>query len=188
MAVTLSEHLLNLRRLSQKSTNKGSMVSWGTIVVNGCCGKWNPPSASNMEGVWEEQISARTILSSLLKTHGTSLNDESLCTLLIEVEAIVNSHPLTTDLLSDGNSMILLSLIHLLTLKSRVLQQTFIVVNIGEVCSISPMSSGVDWEKKFLQHFIVDKNGMPLDENAKWVILPYSRKQQQNEIVGQWQK
>ena len=36
-----------------------------------------------------------------LKTHGTSLNDESLCTLLIEVEAIVNSPPLTTDLLSD---------------------------------------------------------------------------------------
>ena len=53
--------------------------------------KQNPPSASNMEGVWEMQIrSARTILTSLLKTHGTSLNDKSLHTLLIQVEAIVN--------------------------------------------------------------------------------------------------
>ena len=53
--------------------------------------KQNPPAASNMEGVWERQIrSARTILTSLLKTHGTSLNDKSLHTLLIQVEAIVN--------------------------------------------------------------------------------------------------
>ena len=74
-----------------------------------------------MGGVWERQIrSGRTILSSLLKTHGTSLNDKSLHTLLIEVEAIVNSRPLTTDLLSDANSMILLSPINLFTLKSRV--------------------------------------------------------------------
>ena len=52
--------------------------------------KLNPPSASNMGGVWERQIrSARTILTSLLKTHGTSLNDKSLRTLLIEVEVIV---------------------------------------------------------------------------------------------------
>ena len=35
--------------------------------------KWNLPSASNMGGVWERQISARTILTSLLKTHGTTL-------------------------------------------------------------------------------------------------------------------
>ena len=84
--------------------------------------KRNPPSASNIGGVWERQIrSARTILTSLLKTHGTSLNDESLCTLLIEVEAIVNSCPLTTDLLSDANRMMPLSPGNLLTLKSRVL-------------------------------------------------------------------
>ena len=39
---------------------------------------------------------------------------------LIEVEAIANSRPFTTDLLSDVNSMIPLSPINLLTLKSRV--------------------------------------------------------------------
>ena len=71
-----------------------------------------------MGGIWERQTrSARIILTSLLKTHGTSLNDEPLHTLLIEVEAIVNSHPLTADLLSDVNSMMPLSPINLLTLK-----------------------------------------------------------------------
>ena len=59
-------------------------------------------------------------MTSFLKTHGTSLNDESLHTLLIEVEGIVNSRPLKTDLLSDANSMIPLSTINLLTLKSRI--------------------------------------------------------------------
>ena len=39
----------------------------------------NPPAASYMSGVWERQIqSCQNILSSLLKNHGTSLNDESL--------------------------------------------------------------------------------------------------------------
>ena len=49
-----------------------------------------------MGGVWEKQIkSARTILMSLLHTHGRSLNDESLRTLLAETEATVNSRPST---------------------------------------------------------------------------------------------
>ena len=70
-----------------------------------------------MGRVWERQIrSVRTTLTSLLKTHSNnSLNDESLRTLLIELEAIVNSRPWTTDLLSDVNSVIPLSPINLLT-------------------------------------------------------------------------
>ena len=52
----------------------------------------NAPAASHMGGVWERQIrSARSILASLLKNHGTCLKDESLHTLMTEVEAIVNS-------------------------------------------------------------------------------------------------
>ena len=69
-----------------------------------------------------------------------------------------------------------------------LLYQAFIVVNIGEECSTSLRSFGVDGEKKFLQHFSVGKNGTPLEEVARWEILSYSSKQQQNEIVGQWQK
>ena len=82
--------------------------------------KRNPPAASNMGGVWERQIrSARRILVSLLKTHGASLSDESLRTMPVEVEEIVNSRPLTTDLMSDANSLIPLSPINLLTMKSK---------------------------------------------------------------------
>ena len=83
--------------------------------------KRNPPLASNMGGVWERQIrTARNILNSLLKTHGASLTDESLQTLLTEVEAIVNSRPLTTDVINDVTSLVPLSPINLLTMKSRV--------------------------------------------------------------------
>ena len=56
----------------------------------------------------------------LLRSFGTIPNDESLHTFLIEVESIANSCLLTIDLLSDVNGMILLSPIHLSTLKSRV--------------------------------------------------------------------
>ena len=51
-----------------------------------------------MVGVWERQIqSARNILSSLMKTHGTSLDEKLLNTLFVEVEDIVNSRPLVVD-------------------------------------------------------------------------------------------
>ena len=55
----------------------------------------------------------------LLKEHAGRLNDETLRTLLTEVESIVNSHPLTVDTLSD-ESIEPLTPNHLLTLKSKV--------------------------------------------------------------------
>ena len=58
-----------------------------------------------MGGVWERQIrSARYILATLVKTHGHSLNDEELITLMAETEAIINSRSLTVESLSDVNS------------------------------------------------------------------------------------
>ena len=82
----------------------------------------NPPSSSHFGGVWERQIrTARSILSALLRTHGNSLNDESFRTLLVEVEGIVNSRPLTVETLSDVNSAIPLSPSNLLTMKSTVI-------------------------------------------------------------------
>ena len=56
--------------------------------------KKNPPLASHMGGVWERQIwSTRNILSSLMKTHIASLDDESLNNFFVEVEGIANSRP-----------------------------------------------------------------------------------------------
>ena len=80
----------------------------------------NPPHASHMGGVWERQIrSIRTILASLLKTHATRLDDESLRTLFVEVEAVINSRPLAVETLSD-ESIEPLTPNHLLTMKSKV--------------------------------------------------------------------
>ena len=74
-----------------------------------------------MEGVWECQIrSARSILVAQLKIHGASLNDESLHTFLAEVEAIVNTRPITSESLSDVHSPFLLCPMQLLAMKSRV--------------------------------------------------------------------
>ena len=79
------------------------------------------PFASNMERVWEQPIpGARMVLNSLLKTHGVSLIDESLQTLLVEVEAIVNSRPLTTETINDVTSLIPLNPIKLLTMKLKI--------------------------------------------------------------------
>ena len=47
-------------------------------------------------GVWEHQIqSARIIVEGCLKTQSQSLNDESLRTLMAQIEIIINSRPLT---------------------------------------------------------------------------------------------
>ena len=64
----------------------------------------NPPGASHMGGVWERQIrSAKSIIAVLLKTHGHSLNDEGLRTLVAEIEAIIHSRPLTVESISEIN-------------------------------------------------------------------------------------
>ena len=83
--------------------------------------KFNPPHASNFGGVWERLIrSTRAILDSLLSTYGHSLNDESFRTLLVEIEAVLNSRPLTVECLSDVESPTPLTPNHLLTMKSNI--------------------------------------------------------------------
>ncbi|XP_068240040.1 uncharacterized protein [Palaemon carinicauda] len=53
--------------------------------------KFNPPAASHMGGCWERQMrTVRKVFSALVKEFGERLNDESLRTLLCEVESIVN--------------------------------------------------------------------------------------------------
>ena len=57
---------------------------------------------------------------SLLRTHSSSLDEESLNTLFTEVEAIVNSRPLVVETINDVNSEVALSPSHFLTIKSKV--------------------------------------------------------------------
>ena len=49
------------------------------------------------------------------------MTEESLQTLVVEVEAIVNSRPLTTEVMNDVTSLAPSSLINFLTMKSRVI-------------------------------------------------------------------
>ena len=80
-----------------------------------------PTGAFHMGGVWERQIrSARIILEGLLKIHSHSLNDESLRKLMVEIELVINSRPLTAETISDSKSEIPLSPSNLLTMKTSV--------------------------------------------------------------------
>ena len=82
--------------------------------------KFNPPAASHMGGVWERQIrTARRILDTLLREHGSRLDDESLQTLMCEVESIINSRPLTI-ISSDVKDPYPLSPNQILTMKTGI--------------------------------------------------------------------
>ena len=83
--------------------------------------KKNPPAGSHFGGIWEHQIrSARAIFGSLLGTHGSSLNDEDLNTLVMQVEAIANSRPLTIETIADGASEATISPSNLLVIRLKV--------------------------------------------------------------------
>ena len=72
--------------------------------------KRNPPLASHMGGIRERQIRyARSIVSSLLRTHSRSLDEESLNNLFTEVKTIINSRPLVVETISDANCEVALS-------------------------------------------------------------------------------
>ena len=67
--------------------------------------KMNPPSASQAGRVWESQIrTIYSVLSALLEKNATTLDGESFHALICETEAIMNSHPLTVEYLSDPES------------------------------------------------------------------------------------
>ena len=56
----------------------------------------------------------------MLRTHGDSLNDESLRTLLGEVEGILNSRSITCESIVDVNCYLLLSPMQLLAMKTKM--------------------------------------------------------------------
>lgn len=75
---------------------------------------FNPPTALHIGGVWERMIrSVRKIFNAVLKEQ--NLMEESLVTLMCEVEAILNSRPLTK-ISDDPNDLQALTPNHLLLL------------------------------------------------------------------------
>ena len=56
----------------------------------------------------------------LLQTHGHSLDEESLQTLMAETKAVINSQPLTVETINEGQGFKPLSPNNLLTTKSKV--------------------------------------------------------------------
>ena len=69
---------------------------------------FNPPHASHMGGIWERQIrTVRKVLQGLLEKYPGDLTDEILETLFCEVEAMVNSRPITklSDDENDGEAI-----------------------------------------------------------------------------------
>ncbi|CAM1322565.1 Uncharacterised protein at_DN1167 [Pycnogonum litorale] len=81
--------------------------------------KYNPPYASHFGGIWERQIrTVRAIFSAMLKDVKV-LDDDSFSTLMTEVEAIINSRPLTA--VSSCPFSVPLSPSNLLTLRETVI-------------------------------------------------------------------
>ena len=95
-----------------------------TLSEDGCDWiqfKMNVPAASHMGGIWERKIrSARTVLTALLDQHSSQLDDELLHTFMVEVEAVVNSRPLTYIDMTSSDSKEPLTPSQLLTLKSKI--------------------------------------------------------------------
>nr|CAB3263155.1 uncharacterized protein LOC104265735 [Phallusia mammillata] len=79
---------------------RDSLKAWNQAQIYDCLRQrdiewaFNPPTASHMGGVWERLIrSVRKILSALMSEQ--TPNDETLITFMVEVEAKLNSRPLT---------------------------------------------------------------------------------------------
>ena len=83
--------------------------------------------------------SVRNITAALMKHHGNSLDDESLQTLLCEVEDVVNSPPLTTKSLSDPHSPLPLTPSTLLNGKTKLIlpspKRRFLLLATLEACT-----------------------------------------------------
>ena len=89
----------------------------GALVQDGVTWNFNPPAASHHGGVWERLISSvRTVLHSVLCQQ--SLDDEGLQTVFCEVEAILNSRPITT-VSDEVNDLEALTPNHILLLKGK---------------------------------------------------------------------
>ena len=167
---------------------QGQRVNWINWVRN-------LPAASHMGDVWERQIrSTCAILLSLLKTHGKSLGEESLLTLVTETEGILNSRPLATETISGPTSDILLSPSNILTMKSKVVMPPLGNFRIPDLhchkrwCCIQhiPNEFWSCWEMSFFNIYYHITNGKVEKGISLLVMLCYCAKMKLVKISDQW--
>ena len=150
---------------------------------------FNPPYASNMGGVWERLIrSFRRILRYLLTQQ--TVSDDTLLTLMIEVESILNSRPLTP-VTMDPEAEVPLTPNHLLLMREVANLSPAILTSADNYASkrwrqvqYLAQQFWLRWSKEYLQNlqprvkwqtekdnFKVDDIVLVYDENAprgKW--------------------
>ncbi|KAL7880597.1 hypothetical protein SRHO_G00028510 [Serrasalmus rhombeus] len=96
---------------------KGNAAISEALLQKGVTWIFNPPAGSHHGGIWERQIrTVRKVLTSVLKLQ--SLDDECLYTVMCEVEAVINSRPLTKSS-DDVDDLEPLTPNHLLLLKGK---------------------------------------------------------------------
>lgn len=89
------------------------------LVENGVQWSFNPPSASHHGGFWEHLIRmVRHVLCSVLKQQ--TLGDEGLTTVFCEIEAILNSRPITK-VSEDPQDLEALAPNHIILLRTKPL-------------------------------------------------------------------
>ena len=100
----------------------------------------------------------------MLKTHGKSLDDESLLTLMTEIEGILNSRPLTVEMINDPSSFQPLAPANILTMKSKVAMpppgKFLRPEDNGGGCNILPISSGLVGGRNTYKHCKSVRNGI----------------------------
>lgn len=88
----------------------------------GCSFVMNPLASSHMGDVWERQIrTVRTVLASILDQSARRLDSSSLKTFMYEAMAIVNSRPLTLEIINDPTGPEPLTPNHILIIKSTII-------------------------------------------------------------------
>ena len=103
----LKEFIINLDHVAINNFASELSIKW----------RFNPPKAPHTGGIWERMVrSVKEVMSGLLTEH--ILTHPQLCTILTEVECIVNSRPLT-HISDDVNDFDALTPNHLLLGKHR---------------------------------------------------------------------
>lgn len=101
-----------------ESWNQNVIENW--LKQRNIIWNFNSPCSSNHGGVWERLIRIiRKVFNSLLHEQRLRLSDDSLSTLMCEVESIINNRPLTP-VSDDPNDCEALTPNHLLLLNSQV--------------------------------------------------------------------